>query len=90
MVINVSSGLAFVPMARFPVYCATKAGIHSWTMSLRWQLRETRGSTFLTLIHGGWSDDELAEQMRQEWPVHLVELKRILELGPAWQPMKVA
>lgn len=39
--INVSSGLAFVPMARFPVYCATKAAIHSWTMSLRQQLRSS-------------------------------------------------
>lgn len=35
--VNVSSGLAFVPMARFPVYCATKAAIHSWTMTLRHQ-----------------------------------------------------
>jgi uncharacterized oxidoreductase len=39
--INVSSGLAFVPMARFPVYCATKAAVHSWTMSLRHQLRNS-------------------------------------------------
>jgi uncharacterized oxidoreductase len=39
--INVSSGLAFVPMARFPVYCATKAAIHSWTISLRHHLRNT-------------------------------------------------
>jgi uncharacterized oxidoreductase len=39
-VINVSSGLGFVPMARFPVYCATKAAVHSWTMSLRHQLRQ--------------------------------------------------
>lgn len=39
--VNVSSGLAFVPLARFPVYCATKAAIHSWTMTLRheWQKR---------------------------------------------------
>jgi uncharacterized oxidoreductase len=39
--INVSSGLAFVPMARFPVYCATKAFVHSFTMSLREQLKNT-------------------------------------------------
>jgi uncharacterized oxidoreductase len=40
-IVNVSSGLAFVPMARFPVYCATKAFVHSFTMSLRHQLRGT-------------------------------------------------
>jgi uncharacterized oxidoreductase len=40
-VINVSSGLAFVPLALTPTYCATKAGIHSYTQSLRWQLRTT-------------------------------------------------
>jgi uncharacterized oxidoreductase len=41
VIINVSSGLAFVPIARFPVYCATKAFIHSFSMSLRHQLRDT-------------------------------------------------
>ena len=39
--INLWSGLAFVPMARFPVYCATQAAIHSETMSLRHQLRSS-------------------------------------------------
>ncbi|MGC2638230.1 MAG: SDR family oxidoreductase [Acidobacteriaceae bacterium] len=40
-VITVSSGLAFVPLAMTPTYCATKAAIHSWTQSLRYQLQGT-------------------------------------------------
>jgi uncharacterized oxidoreductase len=39
VLLNVSSGLAFVPLARFPVYCATKAAVHSLTLSLRHQLK---------------------------------------------------
>lgn len=38
---NVSSGLAFVPFTAGPVYAATKAAIHSYTMSLRYSLQDT-------------------------------------------------
>jgi len=41
-ILMVSSGLAFVPMAATPTYSATKAAIHSYAMSLRHQLRDTK------------------------------------------------
>ncbi len=38
-IINVTSGLAFVQLSKVPVYCATKAFFHSFTVSLRHLLR---------------------------------------------------
>jgi uncharacterized oxidoreductase len=48
-IMTVSSGLAFVPMHLTPSYCATKTAIHSYTQSLRYQLRDT-GVQVLELI----------------------------------------
>jgi uncharacterized oxidoreductase len=45
-IVNISSGLAFTPLAVVPVYCATKAAIHSWSLSLRHQLRNTSVRVF--------------------------------------------
>jgi uncharacterized oxidoreductase len=39
-IMNVTSGLAFVPLTKVPVYCATKAFFHSFTLSVRHLLKD--------------------------------------------------
>ena len=41
-VMNVTSGLAFVPLAGFPTYNATKAAMHSYSESLRYQMKGSK------------------------------------------------
>jgi uncharacterized oxidoreductase len=48
-IINVTSGLAFVPMIKVPVYSATKAFFHSFTVSLR-QLLKARNIEVVEII----------------------------------------
>jgi len=45
-IVNITSGPAFVPMASMPTYCLTKAALHSFTQSVRHQLRETPVQVF--------------------------------------------
>ena len=45
-IINIASGMSFIPIASKPLYCATKAAIHSFTISLRHQLRDTSVKVF--------------------------------------------
>lgn len=42
LIVNVSSGLAFVPFPISPAYSAAKAGVHAYTRCLRVQLKDTR------------------------------------------------
>jgi uncharacterized oxidoreductase len=59
-VINVSSALAFVPLPAAPIYSATKAAIHSYTQSLRFQLEET-GVEVIELMPPGVKTDMTAD-----------------------------
>src|SRR5438270_8992108 len=59
-VINVSSGLAFVPLPSAPIYSATKAAIHSYTQSLRFQLEDS-GVEVIELMPPGVKTDLAAD-----------------------------
>jgi uncharacterized oxidoreductase len=83
-ILNVSSGLAFLPMAHTPTYCATKAAIHSYTLSLRHQLRNTNIEVLelippyvATHLMGG-ADDPHAMPLDK----FIVEAMRILTAQP--------
>lgn len=69
LIVNVSSGLAFVPFPASPVYCATKAAIHSFTQSLRVQLDGT-SVTVIELAPPGVETPllrgEFAEEMKNQ------------------------
>jgi short-subunit dehydrogenase involved in D-alanine esterification of teichoic acids len=45
-VVNIASGLAYAPIAKYPVYCGTKAALHSFSKSLRHQLARTKVKVF--------------------------------------------
>ena len=63
-IMNISSGLAFVPLAFMPVYCATKAAIHSLTLSLRHQMKNTSVKVFE--IAPPSTDTELGHERRAD------------------------
>lgn len=67
LIVNVSSGLAFVPMPIAPVYCASKAGIHAFTQCLRVQLDGTSVSVVELAPPGSETPlfrGEFAEEMK--------------------------
>jgi uncharacterized oxidoreductase len=69
LIVNVSSGLAFIPLPLSPVYCATKAALHSYTQSLRVQLSGS-GVTVVELappaVETPLFRGEFAEEMKRE------------------------
>ena len=69
LIVNVSSGLAFMPFPASPVYCATKAAIHWFTQSLRIQMEGT-GVTVVELappaVETPLLRGEFAEEIKEQ------------------------
>jgi uncharacterized oxidoreductase len=82
-IMNVSSGLAFLPLAMTPTYCATKAGLHSYTESLRYQLKDT-STEVLELIPPYVATDLMngaADPRAMPLDAFIQEVMAILETG---------
>ncbi len=90
-IMTVSSGLAFVPLALTPTYCATKAAIHSYTQSLRYQLRGTK-TEVLELIPPYVATDLMngaSDPRAMPLNKYIVEVMEILKAQPASQEICV-
>ena len=74
LIVNVTSGLAFIPLPLSPVYCASKAALHSYMLSLRVQLQGT-GVTVVELAPPG-----------TETPLFRTELEREMKGQKAMDP----
>jgi len=66
-VINVTSGLAFAPLAKVPVYCASKAFLHSFSLSLRYMLR-AKNIEVIELIPPALNTDLGGKGIHDEFP----------------------
>ncbi|WP_440058123.1 SDR family oxidoreductase [Pseudomonas fragariae (ex Marin et al. 2024)] len=85
MIVNVGSGLAHVPLAIVPNYCATKAAIHSYTQSLRHQLRDSTVEVVEIIppaVHTGLlgSDEPAPHEMLL--PTFIAEVMALFEQQP--------
>ncbi|MEP6926452.1 MAG: SDR family NAD(P)-dependent oxidoreductase [Ginsengibacter sp.] len=66
-IINVTSGLAFIPLSKVPVYCATKAFMRSFTLSLRHSLK-SKNIEVIEMIPPALNTDLGAKGIHNEYP----------------------
>ena len=85
-IVNISSGLGFVPLAIMPVYCATKAALHSFSVSLRHQLKKTSIKVFE--IIPPMVDTELGSGGREERKVVYRGISTKEFIGPAFKAIQ--
>jgi uncharacterized oxidoreductase len=75
-IVNVSSAIAFMPYSTAPVYSASKAGLHAYTLALRLQLRKTNIKVFELIPPG------VQTNLQNEWllPPNPAQMMRVDKL----------
>jgi uncharacterized oxidoreductase len=70
-IVNISTGLVYLPKATQPFYCAAKAALHSYTRSLRWALQNSRVRVFevmMTLVDTNFHQGDLPRNIKAMSP----------------------
>ena len=67
VIMNVTSGLSFTPLSKVPVYCATKAFFHSFTLSIR-HLLNPRNIEVIELIPPALNTDLGGKGIHDSFP----------------------
>ncbi|MGB8406973.1 MAG: SDR family NAD(P)-dependent oxidoreductase [Mycobacterium sp.] len=84
-ILNVTSGLGFVPNHINPTYSATKAALHSYTQSLRFQLRDTNIQVIEIIpphVQTGLQGDRGYDPKAMPLDDYIAETMTLLQTGP--------
>lgn len=78
-IVNISSGLAYIPMARTPIYCATKAALHSFSQSLRYQLQNTSVRVFEVIPPAVDTNLDRGTRQEREYKIPMISPEMVAE-----------
>ncbi len=91
VIVNMSSSLAITPKASAPVYCASKAAVHSFSRSLRYQLEDAKSRVAVldvmpplvdtAMTAGRWQGRLLPEHVAAAVIEAVLEGREVLKLG---------
>ncbi|AXW86822.1 oxidoreductase [Lonsdalea britannica] len=92
-ILNVTSELAFMPQAATPTYCASKAALHSYTQSLRFQLRDTAVQVIEVIppwVQTGLQGEQGHDPRAMPLDVFINETMALLQANPESEEIVVA
>lgn len=96
-IVNVSSGIAFMPYSSAPIYSAAKAGVRAYTQALRLQLEQTRVKVFEiippgvnTNLQNDWSQKPNPGQMMSVEKMVSVVISGLLKDKPEIKPFLIS